>query len=94
MEGTDIRRGGGGLPDGKSFTPEGGPILGYINNPDGTTLQRELKRLHKTCKINQLFTLVLAARFCVETIKRRKLLWEQYLFTLVLAGALWLHKTW
>ena len=35
MEDTDIRWGGEGLPDGKSFTPEGGPLFGYINNPDG-----------------------------------------------------------
>ena len=36
-----ISAGGGGFPDGILFTPESGSLIGYINNPDGTKVQRE-----------------------------------------------------
>ena len=47
---------------------------------------------------NMVNKLIVLARsrcsFLAGKEKRRRLLWEQYLFSLVLAGRFWLHKTW
>ena len=57
---------GGGLSRRDFVHAASGSIFSYINNPDGTGYSVNTRVDYFCRKINSLFTLVLAARFCLE----------------------------
>ena len=71
-----------------------GSIFSYINNPDGTGSTEKPRNTYVCRKITSFVLGGSRWTFLCGKGKRRRLGWEQYSFSVVLGGRVWLHKTW